>query len=288
MQTVGIVLNVKRQDAIKVFGWLLEYLEQRNITVLLPADNAIAVERPDLAVDDAQFKARVDVAISLGGDGTLLSTARYLAGTEKPVLGVNLGQLGFLTDVELGLLPEGIELLLTGQYHLEKRTMLETAVIRQGQEISRHSALNDVVIAKGAIARLIRLKTYVDDKYVSTFPADGLIVSSATGSTGYSLSAGGPLVHPTLPVIVITPICPHTLGARSLIIADDQQVKVIVQANHSEMLLTVDGQRGVNLWPDDTIIVRKAPYVTNLIKVSGRDYFEVLHTKMASNGTKYD
>jgi NAD+ kinase len=284
LQTIGIVLNVKKQEAFTLFSWLKERLRKQGITIVMLEEHAIAVGCPDLAVDDAQFKSRVDLAITLGGDGTLLGTARRLAGTEKPLLGVNLGRLGFLTDVEIKLLPEGIERLLTGHYHLEKRTMLQTVVFRQDQEISRHSALNDVVIAKGAIARLIRLETYVDDKYVSTFPADGLIISTATGSTGYSLSAGGPLVHPTLPVIVITPICPHTLGARSLIIADHQQVKVIVQANHSEMLLTVDGQQGVNLLPNDMIIVRKAPYVTNLVKVSGRDYFEVLHSKMSSSG----
>lgn len=284
MQTVGIVLNVQKQEAFKVFSWIKERLLKQGIAVVMLEEHAIAAGQPDLAVDDAQFKSQVDLAISLGGDGTLLGTARRLAGTEKPVLGVNLGQLGFLTDLELGLVPEGIERLLNGNYHLEKRTMLEAVVLREGEEISRQCALNDVVAAKGAIARLIRLKTYVDDRYVSTFPADGVIISTATGSTGYSLSAGGPLVHPTLPVIVMTPICPHTLGARSLIIADHQQVKVIVQANHTEMLLTVDGQKGINLWPNDTILVRKAPYVTNLVKISGRDYFEVLHSKMASSG----
>lgn len=246
----------------------------------MPEEYATAINRPDLAVNHEQFRATADAAISLGGDGTLLCLAHLLAGKEKPILGINLGQLGFLTDVELEVLPEGIDRLLAGQYKIEQRTMLEIIVCRHGEEISRYIALNDVVIAKGAIARLIRLRTYVDDQFVTMYPADGIIVSTATGSTGYSLSAGGPLIHPTLPVIEIMPICPHTLNARALVIADHQQVKVVVQAGHSEILLTTDGQRGISLMPNDVILVHKASFCTPLIKVSGRDYFEVLRTKM--------
>jgi NAD+ kinase len=280
LRTVGIILNAKKHEATQVCGWLLERFLKHGIVILMPEECAVAVRRPDLCADDAQLRSQIDMAISLGGDGTLLGTARRLAGTQTPILGINLGQLGFLTDLELDVLAQGIEKILSGDYHLEKRTMLEAVVIRHGQEITRHSALNDVVITKGAIARLIRLRTYVDDKFVATYPADGLIVSTATGSTGYSLSAGGPLVHPTLPVVVITPICPHTLDARSLVVADHQQVKVIVQGSHTEMLLTADGQCGVDLLPNDLIVVTKAPYVTNLVKVSGRDFFEIVRTKI--------
>lgn len=283
MQTVGIVINTKKEKAFEVCNWLLDYFAGKGIAVVLPEEDASSVGRPDLAVDEAQFRELIDIAISLGGDGTLLGTARRMAGTEKPILGVNLGHLGFLTDLELGVLPEGIERLVQGKYILEKRAMLETTVLRNGQQICHQCALNDVVVVKGAIARVIRLNTYVEDKHVDGFSGDGLIVSTATGSTGYSLSAGGSLIHPSLPVIVITPICPHTIGSRPLVISDSQQLKVVVQANHAEILLTVDGQLAVDLLPDDQIIVQKAPYVTNLLKVSGRDYFEVLHTKMRSS-----
>lgn len=283
MRVVGIKLNTKKSEALDICGWLLERLNKQGIKVVMTEDQAAAVQRPDLAVSGEHFRTVIDAAISLGGDGTLLGLAHYLAGTEKPILGINLGQLGFLTDVELDVLSEGIERLLAGQYMLEKRTMLEAVVFRHGEEIGRYIALNDVVIAKGAISRLIRLRTYVDDQFVTTYPADGLIVSTATGSTGYSLSAGGPLIHPTLPVTVIMPICPHTLNARALVIADHQQVKVVVHAGHSEILLTTDGQRGLNLLPNDAIRVHKASFVTPLIKVSGRDFFEVLRTKMRSD-----
>lgn len=281
MRVVGIILNTKKNEALQVCNWLLERLAKHNIRVVMPAEYAMGMKRPDLAVNDEQFRLIVDVAISLGGDGTLLCLAHLLAGTEKPILGINLGRLGFLADVELDVLPEGIEQFLAGQYKIEQRAMLEAVVFRQGEEISRFIALNDVVI-KGAIARLIRLRTYVDDQFVAMYPADGIIVSTATGSTGYSLSAGGPLIHPTLPVTLIMPVCPHTLNARALVIADHQQVKVAIQAGHSEILLTTDGQRGGSLLPDDVILVQKAVCTTPLIKVSGRGYFEALRTKMGS------
>ncbi|HBS58274.1 MAG TPA: NAD(+) kinase [Firmicutes bacterium] len=284
MRVVGVVFNPNKSEALEVCDWLLASLQKKGIRVIVPEQYAAAIQRPDLAVNDAEFRISINAAISLGGDGTLLGLAHFLAGAEKPILGVNLGQLGFLTDVELNALSQGIDRLLTGQYKVEKRTMLEAIVVRHGEEIKKFIALNDVVIAKGAIARLIRLRTYVDDQFVTMYPADGLIVSTATGSTGYCLSAGGPLIHPTLPVTVIMPICPHTLNARALVISDHQQVKISVQAGHSETLLTTDGQRGINLQTKDLIIVRKAPFVTPLIKVSGRDYFEVLRTKMHSGG----
>lgn len=282
MRVVGIVLNSKKHEAFEICGWLLERLAKQGIQVIMPKEYAVAIKRPDLAVNDEQFRSTIDTAISLGGDGTLLGLAHFLGGAEKPILGINLGRLGFLTDVELDVLSDGIERLLAGQYKIENRAMLEAVVVRNGEEIGRYVALNEVVIAKGAIARLIRLRTCVDDQFVTMYPADGIIVATATGSTGYSLSAGGPLIHPTLPVLVITPICPHALNVRPLVIGDHQQVKIIVQAGHSEILVTTDGQSGLCLLPNDTIIVRRAPFVTPLIKVSDRSYFDVLRTKICS------
>jgi NAD+ kinase len=221
------------------------------------------------------------MVVVLGGDGTLISTARMIGERDIPILGVNLGSLGFLTEIALDELYPALEKYLAGDFRVSERLMLQAVVERGGKETASHMVLNDVVINKGALARIVDLKTKVNDHELTTFKADGLIISTPTGSTGYSLSAGGPIVDPSMNCIVITPICPHTLTNRPLVIEDASVVSVTVKSlDDEDIYLTLDGQVGVELKSGDVINVRRAEHTARLIMSGERNYFAVLRTKL--------
>lgn len=219
--------------------------------------------------------------VVLGGDGTLISVARLFSGRQVPILGVNLGSLGFLTEITVEELYPVLERCLQGNVRFSERMMLETVVTRGSAELTRCHVLNDVVINKGALARIIELETTVDGHNLTTFKADGLIISTPTGSTGYSMSAGGPIVHPAMCCVVITPICPHTLTNRPIVLADESIVRIVVKSSFDEMVyLTLDGQVGVELQEGDTVEVRRALKTTALVTSCDKDYFSILRTKL--------
>lgn len=216
----------------------------------------------------------------LGGDGTLLSAARYVREKEVPILGVNLGGLGFLTEISVDELPDMFSLCLKGDYTVSKRMMLDVTVKREDDEIFALSVLNDAVITKDALARIIDIETYVDDEYLTTFKADGLILSTPTGSTAYSLAAGGPILYPSLTHIVLTPICPHMLTNRPIILPQEVAVRVLLRSPEERVILTMDGQVGVPLEYGDEVVVRMSPFGVNLIRSASKGYFEILRTKL--------
>lgn len=221
-----------------------------------------------------------DFILVLGGDGTLLSAARYVREKEIPILGVNLGGLGFLTEISLDELTEMLSLCLNGDYVTSKRMMLDVIVKREGDEIFNLTVLNDAVIAKDALARIIDIETYVDEQYLTTFKADGLILSTPTGSTGYSLAAGGPILYPSLTHIVLTPICPHMLTNRPIILPQEVAVRVRLRSPEERVILTLDGQVGFPLEYGDEVVVRTSPFKVNLIRSASKGYFEILRTKL--------
>lgn len=221
-----------------------------------------------------------DLIVVLGGDGTLLSVARQVRGRNVPILGVNLGGLGFLTEITLEELPEMLTRVFAGDYHTSTRAMLEVAVKRAGEEIFALSLLNDAVIAKDALARIINIETYVDNDYLTTFRGDGLIVSTPTGSTGYSLAAGGPILYPSLEQIVLTPICPHMLTNRPIILSRKVIVRAKLVSPHEKVILTLDGQVGLPLDYMDEVMIKKSAFSVTLIKSEARGYFEVLRNKL--------
>jgi NAD+ kinase len=218
--------------------------------------------------------------IVLGGDGTLLSVARLVGDREVPILGVNLGGLGFLTEITLEELYRVVERVVQGDFITNERVVLNASVIRRGERMAEFIVLNDAVINKGALARIIDLETTINQDYVTTFKSDGLIISTPTGSTAYNLSAGGPIVYPSLHCMILTPICPHTLTNRPIVIPDDVVIRATLKAKQQEVILTLDGQQGFTLEFEDVVEVKKAEGRILLIKSPYRHYFEVLREKL--------
>jgi len=261
--------------AVELFDWLHE----RNCLPLIEAHLARHLGCPGVAAED--IPARAEMVVVLGGDGTLISTARIIGERDIPILGVNLGSLGFLTEIALDELYPALEKCLAGDFRVSERIMLRAVVERDGKETASHLVLNDVVINKGALARIVDLKTKVDAFDLATFKADGLIISTPTGSTGYSLSAGGPIVNPSMNCIVITPICPHTLTNRPIVIHDGSVVDITVSSlDDEDIYLTLDGQVGLELRSGDRIRVSRASHTAKLVMSEERDYFAVLRTKL--------
>lgn len=235
----------------------------------------------DMPISTEEIEA-LDYVISIGGDGTTLGIARMVG--EKPILGVNSGHLGFLSDMPMHIfmVPSILKKVLNGQYTIDKRARLEATVISDNNYLRTVTALNDIVI-KGAVGKMCRLKTYVNDQYVANFPADGLIVSTATGSTAYSLSAGGPIVPPELPINVITPICSHSLNARALTVSNEYTINVEVDSFHEGVILSADGQCDIELKTGDVIRIVKSKTVTNFIRVKNDSFYETMSNKLHWN-----
>ncbi len=220
----------------------------------------------------------------LGGDGTFLSAVRWIGDQSIPVLGVKFGDVGFLAEISEDRLFDAVEAVLENRFSTSSRMRLFVKVFRNGKEFACESVLNDIVINKGALARLAHIQTYINDHYLTTYRADGLIVATTTGSTAYSLAAGGPVVHPSVPAIIMTPICPFTLTNRPLIIPDSSIITIKLEKPLSDIMLTFDGQQGMKINPKDILIIQKGQKPINMITVPGQDYFDVLKTKLRWSG----
>ena len=282
MARIGIIAKRNKPEAIRVVRELVRWLKDRQVESFIEPEMTGHVSHPSL--DREEMPLSADIAVVLGGDGTLLAAARTIQKRRIPILGVNLGGLGFLTAITLDELYPMLENILRGDYRTDERMLLEAKVWRGGEVVDQLTVLNDVVINKGALARIIELKTSVDDEYLTTFRADGLIICTPTGSTGYSLSAGGPIVYPSLQSIIITPICPHTLTNRPIIVPQETTVSVTLCSNEEEVLLTLDGQVGFRMEEADRVEINKSEDYITLIRVPSKGYFEVLRTKLMWGG----
>jgi NAD+ kinase len=280
LKRIGITVNANKPKAYEIAGKLLQLLEEKGATVYLESDIARQQGRPEIALNFAVFPHKIDLVFVLGGDGTLLGAARQFAPFHLPLLGINVGYLGFLSEAEPEHLATVVQRVLKGDYGIEQRLMLETELVRAGEVIERGIALNDVGIAKGSFGRMITCKVAMDEMYLATYAGDGLIISTPTGSTAYSLSCGGPIVYPELQMLLLTPICPHTLTSRPLVLPAESILEVQVSAVHHEISMTIDGQLGYILKAGDCVKVRRAKYHTLLIKWQERSFFEVVRKKL--------
>lgn len=276
MKRIGII--AKTLSDPKILVNLDQWLTSRGIEVVYDQDTARQLTFPCQNVPRSQIPNQCEMIIVLGGDGTFLSVARLSGCHKTPILGINLGSLGFLTETTLADLYCDLEEVMAGRYKVEQRMMLTAEVFRNGQVIASHSVLNDVVIHMGKLARIITLKVLVNGEFLNCFQADGLIVSSPTGSTAYSLSAGGPILYPTLNALLLTPICPHTLTNRPIVLPGESVLELLPQSK--EMTLTLDGQTGVPIKKHDTVRVEKSDCNIQLIRFPQKNYFDVLRTKL--------
>jgi NAD+ kinase len=283
MKKIAIFAKVHDPRCLGVAEELIEWLALRGVTAHVERHLSMNLRRTSSAesAESSEIARDADLVVVLGGDGTLIAAARLVGEREVPILAVNLGSLGFLTEITLNELYPSVERCLKGDYEVSERMMLLASVERLGEVVERHRVLNDVVINKGALARIIDMETSVNGRYLTTFKADGLIVSTPTGSTGYSLSANGPIIHPELECISITPICPHTLTNRPLVMAGDANIAIrLDSATDEAVFLTLDGQVGVKLITGDVVQIWKSNHATRLVQSRSKDYFEVLRTKL--------
>ena len=285
MSAIGVIARPDLAEAAPALRELVAWLRRRGVEVVLEERTAALADgsggKADWTLAPArEVAAQVDAVVVLGGDGTLLGASQHID-RPLPIVGVNFGRLGFLTEVTLAELYPTLESVLEGRYTYEERRMLRGLVRREGHPDVTDDALNDVVVTKATLSRIIELDVSVDGLFVSTFRADGLIVSSPTGSTAYNLAAGGPILHPTLPATVLTPICPHMLTNRPLVVSDGSAIEVRLRApRDGEIHITFDGQRGFPLRRQDSVKVTRSPRTLRLVTTPGRDYFEVLRTKL--------
>ena len=279
MKSIGIFVKRHHQDAVQVAAQVAEWLRGRGIEVL--ADEALAAAVPAARSCPAEaIPDAADLLIVLGGDGTLLSVSRLVGDRCTPILGINLGSLGFLTEITRDEIIPVLEQLVAGELTVSERLRLDVIIRREGTEVARYRVLNDLVINKGALARIIDMEAWVDDTYLTTFKADGLIVATPTGSTAYNLAAGGPIISPALHCLVISPICPHMLTNRPIIVSDEAVIRIEVKFQNEEVAMTADGQIGMPLQGGDVVEIRRSPHPTMLVLSPTKDYFQILRTKL--------
>ena len=276
---IGIIGKTNKQEVFGITDDLCKWLKERGIETYVESEIGFKIGHLN-SIPRERLPEHSDVVLVFGGDGTFLDVARLVCRYNIPILGVNLGGLGFLTEITTDELRPAVEEIINGNYVVEKREMLTATIHRDAEIIGDYSVLNDVVINKGVVARIIDLAIYIDGSHVTSFRADGLILSTPTGSTAYSLSAGGPIVYPTLPLTLITPISPHTLTNRPLVVSNETVIKVKILTETMDVYLTLDGQVGVTLKKNDEIEVRKSDTYVKMIRSPFRDYFTILKTKL--------
>jgi len=277
IHTVGLVAKYHEPKAAQVVRWLIPWLKKRGMKVCVETG---PLRRGARSCTKKEMAAEADLIISLGGDGTLLNIAPLVIRPEVPILGVNLGGLGFITEVAVGELESVLRKTLDGDYEVEKRMTLEVRVISKKGRTRKFRILNDAVIAKGARSRIIDLETYVGEDYLCTYRADGLIISTPTGSTAYSLAAAGPILEPTLGAIVLAPICPHTLTNRPIVVPSNAAIRVTLRSFGDTVFFSPDGQKGVRLNNGDKLEARDYGMPVSLIKLPSRSYYEILREKL--------
>lgn len=286
IHTIGIISKPRKKDLEHILPGLLAWLKRRGIEIFMDPETASSLEASARSAVDvpvlsrSELPGQSDLILVLGGDGTLLAAARNVHPHNVPILAVNLGSLGFLTAVTVGELYDTLELVLNGNHQIDSRKMLQVQVVRSGSVAGSYHALNDAVLNKAAISRILDFEAYVDGEFLTLFKADGLILSTPTGSTAYSLAAGGPIVYPSVEAFLVTPICPHTLTNRPLVIPDRSRIEIVIKSEAESVFLTVDGQVGLSLHNEERVVCTLSPNRVNLVRPPQKAFFEVLRSKL--------
>jgi NAD+ kinase len=278
-KSIGILTKPKFPEVKATLHDVVAWLRERRIDVVLDTTSAALLGEPG-GCQKTELPVQAGVLLVLGGDGTMLNAARLAGERGIPILGVNMGGLGFLTEVQLDLLYPSLERVFANDFVLDERLMLRTHVHRHGETVARGAVLNDVVVSKGTLARMIELRIAIQGQFVTNLRGDGLIVSTPTGSTAYSLSAGGPILHPAVQCLIVTPICPHTLTHRPLIVPATAEIGITLTSKDDGAMATLDGQVGVAMAQGDTVEVMASEHLTRLIRFPESSYYEVLREKL--------
>ena len=285
IRRVGVVIKPHQPEALKTICRMVEWLNARGIMLVggpviererIEHETGCAIE----TVEEDQLAASVDLLVVLGGDGTMIATARMVSDHTVPVLGINYGSLGYLAEFRIEEMFPALEAILEGNYQIDARGMLAVELFRDDASLLHNRVLNDVVINKSALARIIEIEAYLNRQFVNSFRADGLIVSTPTGSTAYNLSAGGPVIYPSMSAVVITPICPFTLSNRPIVVPDDALIELYLKTPEEEVALTLDGQVGLPLEVGDRVLIKKSHTTFNMVLPPNRNYFDVLRDKL--------
>ncbi len=285
MKKVGIICNPKKPEAERVLSQLIDWLTQKDVGIWVEESALPILAKKELSCSSKELVGRSDIIIAMGGDGTLLSAARLVGPALTPILGVNIGSLGFLTETVEQEVHSILEDVVEGTYEVDRRMVLEAKLSETNQSFH---ALNDFVVLMGESGRIVEIALHVSDEYVCTFPADGVIVSTPTGSTAYSLAAGGPIVYPTMDCIVVTPICAHSLGVRPMIISSTERIRIEVRSRAEDARFVVDGQESLRLNSGIEVEIKKADYHINLIRPKKKSFFEILRMKLRWGGREED
>lgn len=278
--TIGIISRPRRSNLAVVMPPLLRWFESHGVRMLYDMETASALDDPSKGMNREQVAEESQLLLVLGGDGTLLAAARVAAPLGIPILPINMGSLGFLTSFKLEEMYPALEEILAGRFSLSERVMLDVQLHRAGSVVERQTVANEAVINKGALARMIDLELAIDADFVCRYRADGLIVSTPTGSTAYSLSAGGPIVHPSVESWIITPICPHTLSDRPIVVRDSSSVEIHLSRDTESVFLTLDGQLGIPMQAADTVRMKRAAEKLKLMQPPKKSYYEILRSKL--------
>jgi NAD+ kinase len=278
MPTVGLVIKRRATNARQSARRVVDWLAQRRIDVVAEPEDATSLGIP--VAEKIEMFERADAIIVLGGDGTLLATARLAGAREVPIVGVNLGRLGFLTEITADELPDTLIRTLEGSAAIDRRCMIRATVLRGGGLREEHQALNDAVLSRGSLGRTVDIEARIDGSFLAVFKADGVILATPTGSTAYSLSAGGPIVHPSVPVLVLAPICPHTLSVRPLVVDDRARLELRLRSPREQLLLTLDGQETVELSGEETVEISRSPHVACLVRSPALGFYDLLRSKL--------
>ncbi len=278
MKSIGIIANIKKPQTKEVVESIIQWAKQNKVDFFLDQELSALLDYKERLSAREKLWQLCEMIISLGGDGTMLATARAVGEHQIPILGINLGGLGFLTEITSNDLDKTLEKLKQKDFFIEKRMVLETEV--EGLKKFDQYALNDVVIDKGVVARLFQMHLYANDEFVCSYSADGLIISTPTGSTAYCLAAGGPIINPETNLIIVSPMCPHTFASRPIVFSKNENLKVVVELAHREAVLTIDGQVAFALKSGSSVLVRKAKHAVNLVKFKNRSFYDILRRKL--------
>ena len=276
---IGVFCKPKAPSATDILGRLIPWLRKQNYHIFLDTGTAAIINETS-SYEKREISQQADLLIVLGGDGTLLSVARAAHPYNIPILAVNLGSLGFLAEISIDELYPTLENILAGKFEIENRMLLNACIWRNGEKVEDHNVLNDVVINKGAVARIISLQVLVNGQYMTSYRADGLIIATPTGSTAYSLSAGGPIIHPSMHTLVLSPICPFTLTNRSILIPDQSIIQVKLAAEYDDVRVTLDGQEGYDMRAGDILKIKKTKTSLQLIRGPNKNYYQILRDKL--------